>query len=164
MKAIRNLVLAAAASGMLLAASAQADNNLLGSLQDAATQALNNSSSEKGTSSLPNLTSLLNGGDSKLAATNANNAAGVLEYCMKNKVLSSTSSANIKDKLLDKLGLQNASGAQNPDYQQGINGLLKTGDGQNIDLNNLGGGLSQIKQKVKQKACDVILKQAKSFI
>lgn len=164
MKAIRNLVLAAAASGVLLAASAQADNNLLGSLQDAATQALNNSSSEKGASSLPNLTSLLNGGDNKLASTNASNAAGVLEYCMKNKVLSTTNSANIKDKLLDKLGLQNASGAQNPDYQQGLDGLLKTGNGQNIDLNNLGGGLSQIKDKVKQKACDVILKQAKSFI
>ena len=90
--------------------------------------------------------------------------AGVLQYCVKNNVLSKASTENVKDQLLSKLGIQTASGAESQDYQQGLGGLLKTGKDQSVDLNNLGSGLTQVKEKVKTKACDVVLKQAKSFI
>jgi len=161
MKALKTAVLAIAASGCLLAGGAQA-SNLLSSLQDAANQGLNNGSGSNNSTAA--LTSLLNGGDSALTSKSATNAAGVLQYCVKNNVLSQASTEGVKDKLLSKLGIQSASGAQSQDYQNGLGGLLQTGKGQTVDLNNLGSGLTQVKEKVKQKACDVVLKQAKSFI
>lgn len=165
MKALKTVLLAIAASGVLIAGGAQA-NNLLSSLQDAANQQLNGSNgTSAGTgNSASSLMSLLNGSDSALTSKSATNVAGVLQYCVKNNVLSQASTEGVKDKLLSKLGIQSAAGAQSQEYQNGLGGLLQTGKGQNVDLNNLGSGLSQIKEKVKQKACDVVLKQAKSFI
>ncbi|QMV51796.1 DUF2501 domain-containing protein [Ewingella americana] len=166
MKAFKTVLLAIAASGVLVAGGAQA-NNLLSSLQDAANQQLNGSNGAtagSGANSGASLMSLLNGSDSALTSKSATNVAGVLQYCVKNNVLSQASTENVKDKLLSKLGIESAAGAQSQDYQNGLGGLLQTGKGQNVDLNNLGNGLSQVKEKVKQKACDVVLKQAKSFI
>ncbi|PKB86107.1 hypothetical protein A8A01_32350 [Ewingella americana] len=166
MKALKSVLLAIAASGVLVAGGAQA-NNLLSSLQDAANQQLNGSNGAtagSGANSGASLMSLLNGSDSALTSKSATNVAGVLQYCVKNNVLSQASTENVKDKLLSKLGIESAAGAQSQDYQNGLGGLLQTGKGQNVDLNNLGNGLSQVKEKVKQKACDVVLKQAKSFI
>ena len=166
MKALKTVLLAIAASGVLVAGGAQA-NNLLSSLQDAANQQLNGSNGAtagSGANSGASLMSLLNGSDSALTSKSATNVAGVLQYCVKNNVLSQASTENVKDKLLSKLGIESAVGAQSQDYQNGLGGLLQTGKGQNVDLNNLGNGLSQVKEKVKQKACDVVLKQAKSFI
>lgn len=173
MKAFKSTVLAIAASGFLLASGAQAANNLLGSLTDAANQQLGGGTAANtgaanttNTNSLSQLTTLLNGSNNNLAANSSTNAAGVLEYCVKNNVLSSTSTTSVKDKLMSKLGLQDSTtAAQKTDYQDGLNGLLHTGSGQNIDLSTLGtGGFTQIKEKVKTKACNVVLKQAKSFL
>lgn len=164
MKTLKAVVLAIASAGILLSAGAQASNNLLGQLQQAATDGLNGTSKTGSTGTTSSLTSLLSGGDSALTSTSASNAAGVLQYCVKNNVLSKASTENVKDQLLNKLGIQNASGAESQDYQQGLGGLLKTGKDQSVDLNNLGSGLTQVKEKVKTKACDVVLKQAKSFI
>jgi hypothetical protein len=166
MKALKTVLLAIAASGVLVVGGAQA-NNLLSSLQDAANQQLNGSNGANagtGANSGASLMSLLNGSDSALTSKSATNVAGVLQYCVKNNVLSQASTEGVKDQLLSKLGIQSAAGAQSQDYQNGLGGLLQTGKGQNLDLNNLGNGLSQVKEKVKQKACDVVLKQAKSFI
>jgi hypothetical protein len=164
MKALKAGVLAIVAGSLLVAASAQASNNLLGQLQQAATDGLNSAGTTSGTGTTSSLTSLLNGGDKALTSTSATNVAGVLQYCVKNNVLSKASTENVKDQLLNKLGIQSASGAESKDYQQGLGGLLKTGQDQSVDLNNLGSGLTQVKEKVKTKACDVVLKQAKSFI
>ncbi|MBU9840894.1 DUF2501 domain-containing protein [Rahnella aceris] len=165
MKTLKAVVLALASAGILLSAGAQASNNLLGQLQQAANEGLNGTSSKTGSAgTTSSLTSLLSGGDSALTSTSANNVAGVLQYCVKNNVLSKASTENVKDQLLSKLGIQTAAGAESQDYQQGLGGLLKTGKDQSVDLNNLGSGLTQVKEKVKTKACDVVLKQAKSFI
>ncbi|MGG5218137.1 MULTISPECIES: DUF2501 domain-containing protein [Rahnella] len=164
MKTLKAVVLAMASAGILLSAGAQASNNLLGQLQQAASDGLNGTSKTGSTGTTSSLTSLLSGGDSALTSTSASNAAGVLQYCVKNNVLSKASTENVKDQLLNKLGIQSASGAESQDYQQGLGGLLKTGKDQSVDLNNLGSGLTQVKEKVKTKACDVVLKQAKSFI
>ncbi|MEG3133733.1 DUF2501 domain-containing protein [Rouxiella sp. T17] len=173
MKAFKSTVLALAASGFLLASGAQAANNLLGSLTDAANQQLGGGSSTTSgaanttnTNSLGQLTTLLNGSNNNLTAKSSTNAAGILEYCVKNNVLSATSTESVKDKLMNKLGLQDSTAAaQKTDYQDGINGLLHTGNGQNVDLSTLSsGGMTQIKEKVKTKACNVVLKQAKSFL
>ena len=164
MKTLKAIVLAMASAGILLSAGAQASNNLLGQLQQAASDGLNGTSKTGSAGTTSSLTSLLSGGDSALTSTSANNVAGVLQYCVKNDVLSKASTENVKDQLLSKLGIQTAAGAESQDYQQGLDGLLKTGKDQSVDLNNLGNGLTQVKEKVKTKACDVVLKQAKSFI
>ncbi len=168
MKAFRTRILALAASGLLMAGGAQAANNLLGSLSDAATQQLsgNSGTATNGSGySMGQLTSLLNGSSSNLTSKTSTNAAGVLQYCVQNNVLSATSATSVKDKLVSKLGMQNASTTQKADYQDGLNGILHAGNGQNVDLNSLDtGGLTQIKEKVKTKACNVVLKQAKSFL
>ena len=164
MKTLKAIVLAMASAGILLSAGAQASNNLLGQLQQAASDGLNGTSKTGSAGTTSSLTSLLSGGDSALTSTSANNVAGVLQYCVKNNVLSKASTENVKDQLLSKLGIQTAAGAESQDYQQGLGGLLKTGKDQSVDLNNLGNGLTQVKEKVKTKACDVVLKQAKSFI
>lgn len=164
MKTLKAVVLAMASAGILLSAGAQASNNLLGQLQQAASDGLNGTSKTGSTGTTSSLTSLLSGGDSALTSTSASNAAGVLQYCVKNNVLSKASTENVKDQLLNKLGIETAAGAESQDYQQGLGGLLKTGKDQSVDLNNLGSGLTQVKEKVKTKACDVVLKQAKSFI
>ena len=164
MKTLKAVVLAMASAGILLSAGAQASNNLLGQLQQAASDGLNGTSKTGSTGTTSSLTSLLSGGDSALTSTSANNVAGVLQYCVKNNVFSKASTENVKDQLLNKLGIETAAGAESQDYQQGLGGLLKTGKDQSVDLNNLGSGLTQVKEKVKTKACDVVLKQAKSFI
>lgn len=164
MKTLKAVVLAMASAGILLSAGVQASNNLLGQLQQAASDGLNGTSKTGSTGTTSSLTSLLSGGDSALTSTSANNVAGVLQYCVKNNVLSKASTENVKDQLLNKLGIETAGGAESQDYQQGLGGLLKTGKDQSVDLNNLGSGLTQVKEKVKTKACDVVLKQAKSFI
>jgi len=167
MKAFRTSILALAASWLLMAGGAQAANSLLDSLSDAANQQLsgNAGGGSEGGYSMSQLTSLLGGSNSNLTSKSSTNAAGILQYCVKNNVLSATSATSVKDKLMDKLGIQNAGTAQKADYQDGLNGILHTGKGQNVDLSSLdSGGLTQLKEKVKTKACDVVLKQAKSFL
>jgi len=166
MKAFRSSILALAASGLLIAGGAQA-NSLLGSLSDAANQQLSgsgNSTPANGTS-MSQLTSLLNGSGNNLTSKSSTNAAGILQYCVQNNVLSATNATSVKDKLMNKLGIENSTATQKVDYQDGLSGILHTGNGQNLDLNNLGGGgFTQLKEKVKTKACNVVLKQAKSFL
>ncbi|MGQ7122966.1 DUF2501 domain-containing protein YjjA, partial [Escherichia sp. HC-CC4] len=44
----------------------------------------------------------------------------------------------------------------------GIQGLLKTKDGQQLNLDNI--GTTPLAEKVKTKACDLVLKQGLNFI
>ena len=80
------------------------------------------------------------------------NAAGVLQYCVKNNYLGGDA-ASIKDKLLAKVTGQPQ---QQTGFANGAKGLLQ-GDGKSIDLKSVSG-------KVKTKACDYVLKNAKSLI
>jgi len=77
MKALQAVVLTLASAGLFLSAGAQASNNLLGQLQQAASDGLNGSSKSGSTGTTSSLTSLLSGGDSALTSTSASNAAGV---------------------------------------------------------------------------------------
>lgn len=112
--------------------------------------------------STTNLTGLLGGGTQALSAGTMGNAAGILQYCIKQKLVSATNTENIKDKLLDKLGLNSAEKQKQTDYTQGMAGLLQTKDGQALNLNNIGS--TPLAEKVKTKACDLVLKQGISFL
>ena len=112
--------------------------------------------------SLSSLSGLLNGGDKAVSSTSMTNAAGVMEYCVKHNVIQNNANS-IKDQVLSKLGLQNTTQqAQQTDYQQGLMGLLNTGSGQQLNLKSLSN--TPMGEKLKTKACDVVLKQGKNFI
>lgn len=166
------LIKTLALSAILISGAAQAAGNWMDSVNDAV-NGLNKSSNGNGTNntmattgnntgSLAALSGLLNGGDQALSASTMPNAAGVLQYCVKNNLLSASGTAGLKDKLLGKLGITSTSNAKSEDYQEGLGGLLSTGKSGQVDLNSLSN--SQLGQKVKIKACDVVLKQSKNFI
>ncbi|MFV8906134.1 DUF2501 domain-containing protein [Serratia fonticola] len=155
------LLLALSLTTVMATGSAQAAG-LMDSLGSAATElSKSGGSTSSGGMSLSSLSGLLNGGDKALSSSSMTNAAGILQYCVQNNVLSANGTEAVKDQLLNKLGISTAN-ANSEDYQQGLGGLLLTGKGNTLDLNSL--GTSQITEKVKQKACDLVLKQGMSFI
>lgn len=97
---------------------------------------------------------------SSLNPATAGNAAGVLEFCMKNNYLAGGDAQAMKDKLLGKIGGGATQKAKSdPGYLDGLQGLLNGSDGKSVDLS--GGGL---KEELTRKACDQVLKHAKSFL
>lgn len=156
------LLLALTMTTVMVAGTVQAAG-LMDSLGSAANElSKSGGTSSNGSMSLSTLTGLLNGGDRALSSSNMNNAAGILQYCVKNNVLTENNVETVQNALLEKLGIADPSDAKSNDYQQGLDGLLNTSNGETLDLNNL--GVSQITEKVKKKACDLVLKQGVSFI
>lgn len=121
-----------------------------------------NSTTQESGWSLSSLTSLLGSGNQALSADNMNNAAGILQYCAKQKLASVTDVENVKNQVLEKLGLNSEKQKEDTNYLDGIQGLLKTKDGQQLNLDNI--GTTPLAEKVKTKACDLVLKQGLNFI
>ncbi|GJL37811.1 TPA: DUF2501 domain-containing protein [Kluyvera intermedia] len=118
---------------------------------------------QQGGMSLSSLTGLLNGGNQSLSASTMNNAAGVMSYCAKHKLASLTNTDNIKNQVLDKLGLSTQTEQQkDPNYLEGLQGMLNTKNGEQLNLNNIGS--TPLAEKVKTKACDIVLKQGVNFL
>lgn len=156
---IASLVIAATCC---ISTAAHAD--VFGALKSAATKELSgsqdSSASTSSSSSLSSLSGLLSGGTaSSLTDKTASNAAGILEYCVKNNVVSNADS--VKTKLLEKIGLQQpAKQEQDQNFTDGLKGILH-GDTTTVDLNSFTG---KMKEKVTTEACDLVLKNAKSFL
>jgi hypothetical protein len=110
--------------------------------------------SASGLGKLGGMGGALSGGS--LSSGTTGNVAGLLEFCMKNNFLGGTDSSSVKDQLMGKLG-----GEPAPDsgYAEGAQGVLKSGDGKQVDLS--GGGL---KAKATKQVCDRVLAQAKSML
>ena len=120
------------------------------------------SSAQNGGLSLSTLTGLLNGGDKAVSANSMTNAAGVMQYCVQHNVVDNNVKS-VKEQVLNKLGLSSTTAQeQKTDYQQGLAGLLNTGNGQQLNLQSLSN--SPMGEKLKTKACDVVLKQGKKYI
>ena len=94
---------------------------------------------------------------SKLVSGSAGNAAGVIEYCMKNNFLGGDA-GGIKDQLMGKV--TGGGETEKNDYADGAKGLLKTGEGKSVDIGQLG----SMKESVTKKACKSVLDHAKSFL
>jgi hypothetical protein len=138
----------------LLAAGASAQaNNLLDQLKEKAGEAAGaNSAGSQGStggSALGNLGFKM----PAIGSSTIGNAAGVLQYCVKNNYLGGDA-ASVKDKLLAKITGQKP---QETGFASGAKGLLKGGDGQTLNFKILS-------SKVKTKACDYVLKNATSLI
>ncbi len=170
MKYAQRTLTSLAAAALLVAGSASAAS-WQDQLSSAATQLSqqNNTSNtgstataQNGGLSLSSLSSLLNGGDKTVASNSMTNAAGIMQYCVEHNVVKNNVQS-VKDQVLSKLGLSApAAQEQKTDYQQGIAGLLNTGNGQQLNLQSLGS--TQLGEKLKTKACNVVLKQGKNFI
>jgi len=113
-------------------------------------------SSSGGLSSLGSMGSALTG--QSMTSGSTSNVAGVLQFCIKNNYLSGNGASSVKDSLMSKLGGTSAASSDSG-YTDGANGLLKSGNGQQLDLS--GGGL---KQQVTKQVCDKILSQGQSLL
>ena len=110
---------------------------------------------------------------SSLTSGSAGNAAGVIEYCMKNNYLGGDAASSMKDKLMGKVGGDPKDAASDPGYVDGAKGLVKTKDGKTLDLANVSGsitgvggtgGADDMKSKATKKACSAVLDHAKSLL
>ena len=118
---------------------------------------------QSGGLSLYSLSTLLEGGNAALSANTITNAAGVIEYCTKNRLSSMENAEKIKSKLVHKLGLAHPrDNTAKKDYIQGLSGLLNTHNGQQLDMNDL--SHSELAAEVKTKACDLVLKQGMDYL
>ena len=132
------------------------------SLSSAANELTKESSSTQGGLSASSLTSLLGNSSQSLSAGTMNNAAGILEYCAKQKLASVTDAQNVKNQVLGKLGLDTQEQKADTNYMDGIQGLLNAKNGQQLNLSTIGN--SSLAKQVKTKACDLVLKQGVNFI
>ncbi|MEJ5072976.1 DUF2501 domain-containing protein [Enterobacter ludwigii] len=162
MNTAKRLLCTAALTSALLSTSTFAIS-LSDTLSSAASELGGSSTSSTGTTSLSSLTSLLNGSGKALSADNMNNAAGILSYCAQQKLTSVTDTENVKNQVLDKLGLDTAPEQKaDTNYMDGIQGLLNAQNGQQLNLSSLGD--STLGKQVKTKACDLVLKQGANFL
>lgn len=162
MKSAQRMLCCALVGSVLLSTAARAAS-WQESLSSAATQLSQNNDTQQGGLSLSSLGSLLNGGNQALSADNMNNAAGILQYCAKNKLASVTNAENVKNQVMEKLGLSTPAAQQeDTNYLDGLQGLLNTKEGEQLSLNNIGS--SPLAEKVKTKACDIVLKQGIGFL
>ncbi|WP_313627583.1 DUF2501 domain-containing protein [Kosakonia sp.] len=164
MKFLQHLLCSAALGSALLTGFAQAASwqDTLSSAASELSQKSATSQSQQGGLSLSSLTGLLNGGNQALSADTMNNAAGVMSWCAKNKLSSLTNTENVKNQVLDKLGLGAAQQKQDTNYLEGIQGMLNTKNGEQLNLSNIGS--TPLAEKVKSKACDIVLKQGVNFL
>ena len=134
----------------LLAAGASAQaNDLLDQLKEKAGAAASSQGGNSGGSALGNLGFKM----PAIGSSTIGSAAGVLQYCVKNNYLGGDA-ASVKDKLLAKITGQKQ---QEKNFESGAKGLLKGGDGKALNMKLLS-------SKVKEKACDYVLKNATSLI
>jgi len=159
-----HFLLSAAVSALLMTGAAQAASSWQDTLNSAASQlGAGSTSSQNGGLSASALTGLLSSGTQSLSASNMNNAAGILEYCAKEKLASMTDATNIKNQVLGKLGIDTPQEQQqDTNYLEGIQGLLNANNGEQLNLETIGN--SPLAKKVKAQACDFVLKQGMSFI
>ena len=146
LRTARCTLLAAVAGGALAFAQAQS----LDSLKDLAGKAAGGSSSAGSLGSLGSLGSVSSGSMS--------NAAGIIEYCMKNKYLSGSGVSQVKDGLMGKMPGGQAAAKKDSGYLDGAKGLITGSDGKKTDLT------SGLTEPIKKQACELVLKQGQSFL
>ena len=113
--------------------------------------------SPAGAQTLPKLpggaSSILGGGLPNLSSVGIPNAAGVLKYCVQNKLVSASGAGNVLNGLMKTPGIQSK-----PEYTAGTAGNIITGKGGSpLSLNSIPANL-------KKQACDQVLKQGASLL
>lgn len=107
------------------------------------------------------LKGMAGGGDlSSIAAGSTGNAAGIVEFCLKNNYLSGDAASAVKDQLIGKVSGDDASADDKAGYADGVKGMLKSNDGNSVDLAKIG----DLKKSMTKKACASVLEHAKSML
>ena len=91
-----------------------------------------------------------------MGASTMGNAAGVIQYCVKNNYLSADAAGGIKDKLM---GMVTGQKPQQTGYANGAKGLLQGSDGTSLNLKGISGKLKGVENAtvtVKEWDGDVI--------
>lgn len=97
---------------------------------------------------------------SSITSGSTGNAAGIIDYCVKNNYLGGDSASSVKDQLMGKIASSGDQSAQsNPDYIKGSQGIVSGSGGQSMDLSMAG-----MKGKAVKKVCERILEQGKSML
>jgi hypothetical protein len=100
----------------------------------------------------------LSGGLPSVSQASPSNTAGVLQYCVRNNLVSGSAASSVKDSVVSKV-TGSGQGANDSGFQAGNNGLLQTGNGQSFSLSGSG-----VKEQVTQKVCGMVLEHAKSLL
>lgn len=99
---------------------------------------------------------LLGGGLPQIGSIGAGNAAGLLGYCVKNRLLGATGNgtgaAGVLGRLTGKKDVQSE-----PGFAAGQAGQVQAANGQTLSLEGLRG-------QVKTQVCNVVLKRARTFL
>ncbi|GAA0503777.1 DUF2501 domain-containing protein [Tatumella terrea] len=167
-KSTRTPLLAMGLIAALVSASACA-SSWQDKLSSSASDLLDSSSATSGKStgtegglSLSSITGLLNGGNKAVSSNSMSNATGILQYCAENNLVKNNVTS-VTDQLKSKLGLTDTSAQQKQTgYLDGIQGLLNTGNNQQISLKSLSN--TPMGEKLKTKACNVVLDQGKKYL
>ncbi|ODT79825.1 MAG: hypothetical protein ABS69_06945 [Nitrosomonadales bacterium SCN 54-20] len=97
---------------------------------------------------------------SSITSGSAGNAAGIIEYCMKNNYLGGDNASSVRDQLMGKItGSGDQPAQNNPDYINGAQGIVSGSTGQNVNLSMAGMKASAVK-----KVCETILEQGQSML
>jgi len=99
---------------------------------------------------------LLGGGLPQIGSIGAGNAAGLLGYCVKNKLLGATGGQTGAAGILGRLSGRKDVQSQ-PGYQAGQAGQVQAANGQTLSLDALRG-------QVKNQVCSLVLNRARSFL
>jgi hypothetical protein len=100
----------------------------------------------------------LTGGLPSVSQASPGNTAGVLQYCVRNNLVSGSAATSVKDSVVSKV-TGSGQGANDSGFKAGNNGLLQTGNGQSFSLSGSG-----VKEQVTHKVCDMVLEHAKSLL
>lgn len=92
------------------------------------------------------------GGLPNISSIGLGNATGALSYCLKNKLLKGNDASTVLNRLNGKPNVTTS-----PGYADGQSGNLKLGNGSNFSLSGIQG-------QAKTQACNMVLKQAKTFL
>jgi len=87
-----------------------------------------------------------------VGSASTGNIAGILDYCLSQNAVSSSSGHSVVSSLTSQGNV-----AASSDYQKGLDGSLQTGSGKSI-------GLSSLSQPLKQRVCSAALKRGQALI
>lgn len=96
------------------------------------------------------------GGLPAIGSVGAGNAAGLLGYCVKNRLLGATGSSTGAAGVLGRLTGKSAI-TSSPEYAAGQAGQVQAPNGEALSLGSLRG-------QVKNQLCKVVLNRARSFL
>lgn len=105
---------------------------------------------------IPGVSSAMSGAVPDLATMGGSNAAGVLTYCAKNKLIDSAQSNSVYSALVKKPGVSEDDSG----FTSGSSGNILTSKGGTSSTFSL----NKAPKQVRQKACDMVLKQSRSLL